>query len=381
MFSFVKRLARAAYAKSPKENLSNLARKLKNVARPVETRTLPSEYNQLLSDFWNKPVYAKLATYRLNSFKHIFLLGNEKEIDFFLPAIEKYASKVTAIRWEWGDQNELPPTSENCCLIFCKLPLNDSQWRQTATIRARYGSRFVGLSELVLPFTVTEKLVSVLPYFKNSLEEIAPWYLGQEFFGPLDRLNEAFPIHGKSVIEFGPLDGYQTAGLVHLGARSVTCIEARAENSIKTSMACFAFNWKHVTVLMDDFHNVDRAKYGEFDLALAHGVYYHSISPFLFFENLLSLSKHIFLGGFCATDSNPAGEFETLEDQGARYRAKRYEEVNEYTAGVNRFGYFLHGDDLIDYFLRKGCKIVKIGDEETSSETAGRYLRILISRD
>ena len=49
---------------------------------------------------------------------------------------------------------------------------------------------------------------------------------------------------------------------------------------------------------MDDFHNADAHKYGRFDLAFAHGVYYHSFAPFLFFENLISLSDNIFIGGY-----------------------------------------------------------------------------------
>jgi 16S rRNA A1518/A1519 N6-dimethyltransferase RsmA/KsgA/DIM1 with predicted DNA glycosylase/AP lyase activity len=90
------------------------------------------------------------------------------------------------------------------------------------------------------------------------------------------------------VIEFGPLEGCLTAGLVKLGVKSLTCIEARAENAIKTLVACHAFDWKNVKLVMDDFHNVNQFKYGTYDLVFAHGVYYHSLAPFLFLENLRS---------------------------------------------------------------------------------------------
>lgn len=70
--------------------------------------------------------------------------------------------------------------------------------------------------------------------------------------------------------------GFPEAGLINLGANCVTCIEARAESFIKTMVAKYAFRWDNVHLVMDDFHNADNLKYGRFDLAFAHGVYYHS---------------------------------------------------------------------------------------------------------
>ncbi len=129
----------------------------------------------------------------------------------------------------------------------------------------------------------------------RALQEIAPIYAGEQYFGPLDELNQVFPLAGKRIIEFGPMEGAQTAGLVQLGAQSVTAIEARGGSFIKTMIARYCFNWNNVEIVMDDFHNADRQKYGEFDLAFAHGVYYHSFVPFFFLENLMSLSDNIFI--------------------------------------------------------------------------------------
>lgn len=374
----LERLVRAAYEKSPKQNLNALRRKLQNFGKS-EASQVPLEFNQLLSNLWDKPVYKKLAAERLNSFEHIYLIGNGIETGFLTDTVKGSFQNVTPVQWDWDDERELPELSAKSGVVFCKLPLNDSQWRTVRRIRKRYGAAFIALPELILPFTVTQKLVTTLPYFKKTLEEMVPLYSGEEYFGPLDKLNEKFLLQDKSIIEFGPMDGYQTAGLVHLGARSVTCIEARAENCIKTVLACYAFQWNHVRVIMDDFHNVDASKYGKFDLAFAHGVYYHSVAPFLFFENLLSLSENIFLGGFCATDSSPSGEFQMLKENGESYRVKRYEEGNTYTAGLNRYGYFFYRDDLIRYFEKNGCNVTILSDEEVN-ETAGRYLRILITK-
>jgi len=69
------------------------------------------------------------------------------------------------------------------------------------------------------------------------------------------------------------MEGAQTAGLVHLGAKSVTCIEACAESFIKTMIASLFSISTTFDSVIDDFHNADDLKYGKFDLAFAHGVY------------------------------------------------------------------------------------------------------------
>ena len=130
---------------------------------------------------------------------------------------------------------------------------------------------------------------------------------------------------------------------------------------------------------MNDFHDVNSDKYGKYDLVFAHGVYYHSISPFLFLENIVSLGDNIFIGGFCATEDNPVGEFEILEYNGSKYRVKKYVESSDFTAGINTFGYFFHKDDLIKYFALQGYKIKVISDS-LEDITAGIFLRFLAQR-
>ena len=89
-------------------------------------------------------------------------------------------------------------------------------------------------------------------------------------------------------------------------------------------VAADAFNWPNLNIIMNDFHDVNSDRYGKYDLAFAHGVYYHSISPFLFLENLVSLSDNVFIGGFCATEEKPEGYFEILNYQSLQYRVKKY---------------------------------------------------------
>ncbi|MGH8563561.1 MAG: hypothetical protein ACREXW_05535 [Gammaproteobacteria bacterium] len=102
-------------------------------------------------------------------------------------------------------------------MIVCKIPLTEAQWRSILELR-RSSMRVLGIYELLLPCTLLDFAQKTLRYFVGTLEGITPFYLGESFFGPLDRLDELLPIRGLRVIEFGPADATQTAGLVALGA-------------------------------------------------------------------------------------------------------------------------------------------------------------------
>ena len=261
--------------------------------------------------------------------------------------------------------------------------MNSRHWQALKRLREDASVRVIGIQELLLPFAPIQMAQSLLPYFQetSTLAAIVPYYLGREYFRPIDRLDEVFPLSGKSVIEFGPMDGCLTAGLVAAGVGRLVSIEARAENFIKTLVARQVFGWDNVELVMDDFHNADRVTYGRFDLVFAHGVYYHSVAPFHFFENMLSLSDHVFIGGFCATDSSPDGPYERLRYQDREYRAKRYEERSELmTSGINASGYFFHTEDLLRFFRDEGCDVEVLSDDP-SDVTAGRYVRFLARRN
>jgi hypothetical protein len=261
-------------------------------------------------------------------------------------------------------------------LILCALPETAEHWSAIAALKTRFGGNLTLLSELLLPYTRISFLQGRLNYDRSELSTILPFYFGEKKFGPLGKLDELLPLRGLSILEFGPFDGCQTAGLVHLGAGSVTCIEARAENATKTAAAIEVMGWTHVRLIMDDFHNADAAKYGRFDLAFAHGVYYHSIAPFVFLENLRTLSDRIFIGGFCGTDDLPNSPWRELTYEGRSYRVKEYHEKNIYSAGINKVAYFFHADDLMRFYSERDYRIEMVSDE-AKEVTAGRFVRFL----
>jgi hypothetical protein len=377
MFDRVKRVANSLYTRSLQDNIQRLAARMRNKEEPpAPSRTLKE--TPVLPNLWDYPTFVKLAGARLGPVSQLTLLGDESRLQYLGRLLAAPGRTVTTIKWDWNSPIPAGAEAEEGILLICRIPVEDAEWRSVQRLRGQFGKRVVGIHELLYPFTVMTKIQPLLEFYLNrTVEQRAPFYLGEEIYGPLAPLFERVPLEGKSVIELGPFEAMQTAALVHAGAKSITCIEARAENYLKSQAACYGFGWDHVRFVMDDFHNADRSKYGEFDLAFAHGVYYHSIAPFLFLENLLSLAPNIFLGGFCATDDLPEGPYQTLQHEGRNYRVKHYiESVVEFTAGVNWHGYYFHKEDLMRFFQERGCTIEVISDE-VSPQFAGNYLRFL----
>jgi hypothetical protein len=379
MLKELERIWYLSYQRSPHDNFKALQRKLtiKRHNQEPDKDDNKIEANTVIPHLWNNPIYQEFIAYKLRfNNKPLVLLGEPSQIQALASVLANKNIEVKSLEWDWEADVNLNDFSQDSQLIVCKIPLGDHHWRVIQHLKNKYIDRVIGVYELVLPLTLIPMAQSSLNYFLKRLEEIIPYYLGQRYFGPIDELNEVFPLAGKTVIEFGPFDGCQTAGLVNSGVKSLTCIEARAENAIKTMVARYVFGWNNVELVMDDFHNAERLKYGTYDLAFAHGVYYHSIAPFLFLENLMSLSNTIFLGGFCATENLPEGNYETLEYSGQTYRVKMYQEGQNFTAGVNTKGYFFHKEDLMRFFQERKYELVIISDED-SNVTAGNFLRFL----
>ena len=337
------------------------------------------EGNLVVPNLWTNPCYSDLIAARIDPrSSQVVLLGDRAQIDFLTPGIERRGLKTSGIVWDWDHKDNSVPA--DATIILCKLPLTESHWRVVRTLKQRYGSKLIGIQELALPFTAIHQAQASLTYSVDNFEELTNYYLGKDTFGDFfDELNAACPLNGKRVIEFGPMEGAQTAALVNLGA-SVTCIEARAVSFIKTMIAQYCFNWPNVTLVMDDFHNADERKYGKFDLAFAHGVYYHSLAPFFFFENLISLSDNIFVGGYCTGPTITDDDLETLEYEGRKFPAKRIQIGNTFNSAINEYAYHLRNVDLIDFFRERNYDVNVMTDEVNDDPYGERYIRFLATR-
>jgi len=346
------------------------------------------EGSLVVPKIWNQPLFSEMIPLRLQSAPGpVVLLGSPKEIEFLRPGFVAAGREVRGINWNWDSQADMSSIPKETVLVVCKLPTNEQHWRVLKQLKQQFGSKVIGIQELVLPFTTLQQGQSLLEYSVDSFAELVPLYLGDEYYGPLAELNEAFPLAGKTVIEFGPMEGAQTAGLIHLGAKSVLGIEARGVSIIKSLIASYCFGWKNVSLVMDDFHNADAEKYGRFDLAFAHGVYYHSFAPFLFFENLMSLADNIFIGGYTTnakqTVKPPTAlnyTSEILEYEGKKYRVKRIVIGNSFNTAINQFAYHFDREDLLRFFADKGYDLTIITDEGSDDPWGDWFLRFLATK-
>ena len=348
----------------------------------VKAKVDLEEGNLVVPRIWSQPVFRDMIPFRLKSSdRPLVILGSAEEIEFLRTGFAGHGREVKGIEWNWphgADLGDIPPNAD---IIVSKLPLSEENWRTIIALKDRYGPNVIGVQELALPFSTIQQAQASLTYSVESLDELGSYYSGKAFFGEFfEDLNRAFPLSGKRVIEFGPMEGAQTAGLVNLGAASVTSIEARAVSFIKTMIARYCFGWDNVTIVMDDFHNADSRKYGTFDLAFAHGVYYHSFAPFLFFENLMTLSDRIFIGGYCTGPTQPSDSRETLEYQGRKYLVKRIEIGNSYNNAVNSFAYHFSNEDLVSFFRERDYQVQVMMDEAIDDPWGERYIRFLATK-
>lgn len=369
------RILRQLYDSPPRENLARLQARIRGEG------DAPKPDNAVLDELLKSPRAPQLLGLALRRLpgEPFVLAGDVKRLAGAADLLRGAGRTVELRPWKWGADAQLLAAPAPARVALCLLPTTAEQWAQVALLKSYLGARFTLLTELLLPFTQITFLHTKLGYAMDDLERLLWRYLGEKESGPVQDLNARWPLAGRSVVEFGPLDGCQTAELVHAGAAQVTCIEARAENVVKTRAMADAFAWPQVRVVIDDFHNADATRYGRYDLAFAHGVYYHALAPFIFLENLRSLADTIFLGGFCATEENPPSPWTELTHEGRTYRAKQYEENVVCTAGVNRFAYMFEGDALMRFFTERGDTVSIVSDKKPDVETAGRYLRFLVS--
>jgi predicted O-methyltransferase YrrM len=369
------RIFKELYRDSPQQNVRKLMERL-GLAKPPKRPEPPQ--NKVLDKVLKSKVLPDLFAHAVRRLPEgpILFLGEGALHDALLAKVASTGRDWSSQAFSWNS-NSLPETTRRVVLTL--LPSTEVEWQCVARWRERLGTNLTLLFELVLPFTHISRLHEKEDFLVKSFDQLMEYLLGQRFFAGIEELAQAVPLAGKNVIEFGPFDGYQTAGLVHKGVGHLTCIEARPENAIKIESIARVFGWHQVEVRMDDFHNAHATTHGRYDVVVAHGVYYHSIAPFLFLENIRSLGNIVFVGGLCATDELPASPYVELHHEGKSYRTKQYREATNHTAGVNRYGYYFTAEDLIRFFTERGDQ-VQVLTEERIESYAGKYLRFVATR-
>jgi hypothetical protein len=275
----------------------------------------------------------------------------------------------------------LPPGPDD--VVYAAPAFDPGHYERIHALRARTSPRRVyTLFQLFAPACLFRFVEGVLGYHVQPSDRLLRMMTGKRILPSLARLNERYPLKGKKVLEYGPLDGAMTGNLVALGVGTLHCVEVHMLNVLKVLAAKQMLGWRNVEVIPDDMHTVDGWAYGRYDLAVAHGVYYHSVAPFRFLENLTTLADAVFLGGFCANPARLKRPLVTLEHEGHSYRAQPFRDRPENDgAGIHASGYYFMPDDLIALIARQGFDVEVIDlDESPAHKAGGSYLRVLARR-
>jgi len=102
-------------------------------------------------------------------------------------------------------------------------------------------------------------------------------------------------LHGKTVLELGPLEAGHTYMLEQLGAASILAIEANTHHYLKCLIVKELLNLQRAHFVCGDFVEYLRTTPVRFDVALASGVLYHMHNPVELIALLARAADQLFI--------------------------------------------------------------------------------------
>lgn len=179
----------------------------------------------------------------------------------------------------------------------------------------------------------------------------------------VNKLNEIFPLKGKTVIEMGPQEAAHTIMMHNFGAKQIISLEGRLTNYIKCCIIKNIYELNNVKFYFEDLRSSDLKKYGAFDVCLCSGILYHLPEPQDLIAKISEVAPRILINSHVATEEFPKTETIEISLGKNKYRAKNVEEYNidtEIAEGLQRFSLWLFRDDLIKLLQDVGYNKVKI---------------------
>lgn len=192
---------------------------------------------------------------------------------------------------------------------------------------------------------------------------------------------------GKTVLELGPFEGYQTYGLAREGARRIVSVEASSINFLKCLCVKELYELDAVRLLLGDVLGYAAACEERFDVLWASGVLYHQQNPTAFIDAIARLAPYAYVWthyydarAMAALDEVQGRHFVASADvvrsygerdvvQHARsYLVPNYGEYvpMNWEGGPDDLTYWLEKDDIVWLFERAGMTIAEIEFDDAS---------------
>lgn len=161
---------------------------------------------------------------------------------------------------------------------------------------------------------------------------------------------------GKTILELGPYEGYNTSQFERAGAASVVSIESSRENFLKCLVVKNAFGL-HSTFLHGDVLKFLHHSDSRFDICWASGILYHMTDPLSLLEGIARISKTAFIWTQYHDDSRAdeesiAKHLDPSRNQKVVFQGK---EIILHHRNYNHAGgsYFSGGDASYSYWMSK----------------------------
>lgn len=190
-------------------------------------------------------------------------------------------------------------------------------------------------------------------------------------------LNDRFDLSDKHVLEIGCFEGIHTIAL-SMYAKTVTAIDARIENVVKTMVRCAFFGFRPAVFTCNVEEGLMDTASVEVDVACHIGVLYHLKDPV---RHLHELSRFVRMGILLDTHyASDEAARRTYDSNGQTYRYKKYREVTSSVfAGVYDHAKWLRLDDIVQILKDSDFKRVDI--VETREERNGPRVLLLALRN
>ena len=202
-------------------------------------------------------------------------------------------------------------------------------------------------------------------------------------------------LRGRSILELGPFEGYNTFQFSQLGATPITAVEGNSTNYLKCLVA------KETLGVNASFLHGDIRLYLEhterrFDICWASGVLYHQIDPLALLSAIARVCPRVFIWTHFFDErisSNPERYPNFVPQQDVEkeldgYRCMHYcrsylfrkgQRPASFSGGHDTFAYWLRKDDILAYIDKLGFSEVTIRGV-SMDHPAGPTLSLLASK-
>jgi hypothetical protein len=193
-----------------------------------------------------------------------------------------------------------------------------------------------------------------------------------------DALHQLVDFSGKTIIEFGPLEGGNTAILERLGAKQITAIEGHRENYIRCCVIKNLFRLDRSTFYLGDATAATVEIYGRHDIAFVAGLLYHLDQPHVFLSRVHAIADTMILSTHYADAESPARDavLKEIHCQGKTYRGKQFNEDLGPNAGLQAVSFWPFREDLMNMLADAGYGDIRVISDSTDKGT--RYKLIYL---